>query len=71
MLLAAAGDFIEDDGGEGDYMDTGDDELFGSGAADEAAAGGKGKKRKAGEKGEEPAAAAAAATAGTQLSSNH
>jgi hypothetical protein len=32
-------------------MDTGDDELFGSGA-DEAAAGGKGKKRKGGDKGE-------------------
>jgi hypothetical protein len=52
-LVPAAGDFIEDDGGEGDYMDLGDDELFGSGAADEAAAGGKGKKRKGSDKGEQ------------------
>jgi hypothetical protein len=50
-LLPAAGEFIEDDGGEGDYMDLGDDELFGSGASDEAAAGGKGKKRKGSDKG--------------------
>jgi hypothetical protein len=57
LVHAAAGDFIEDDGGEGDYMDLGDDELFGSGAGDEAAAGGKGKKRKGSDKGEAPRAA--------------
>eukprot|EP00883_Tetradesmus_obliquus_P007895 jgi/Sobl393_1/18556/SZX64231.1 len=46
-----ADDFIEDDAGEGEYMDTGEDELFGSAAPDEAAAaGGKGKKRKGADK---------------------
>lgn len=61
----AADDFIEDDAGEGEYMDTGEDELFGSAAPDEAAAaGGKGKKRKGADKGAQRRHSAAAAAAG-------